>query len=202
MRRIFFLLILGTLVTVQSTAQQVPGLLVGDFNTVGDFISLKPLKTFDLNLTKDSPKFVKIKLGEKELVLTYKVTGEGKGAIRYFEPGKNEWVDIFTLDCCAHATKGTFWIFDGKGFKQKNSVLFFYTEIFSDSARTQAEKKRLQIARFTVGNAFRKYDMNLNPKNNFPHKIIVSKWMLREQFGDIEDKYKEVSLEEKAVSGF
>ncbi|MHC1706859.1 MAG: hypothetical protein AB9842_04965 [Bacteroidales bacterium] len=202
MKRIVLLLFLGILFHNLVDAQSKPGLLIGDFNKVGDFISLRPQKTFDLDLLKDSPKFVKIKLGEKDLVLTYKITGEGKGAIRYFEPLKNEWVDVFTVDCCAHATRANFWIFDGKSFKQKNDVLFFYTEIYSDSARTQAEKRRLQIAKFTVGNAFRKYDMTLNAKTAFPHKVIVSKWIMREQFGEIEDKYKEFSLEDKIVTGF
>lgn len=202
MRKIIVLLILGIMISAGSAAQTAAGLLIGDFNKLGDFISLRPSKTFELDLLKDSPKFVKIKIGEKDLVLSYKVTGEGKGAIRQFDPLKNEWIDIFTVDCCSHATKASFWIFDGKGFKQKNDVLFFYSEIYSDSARTNVEKKRLQIVKFTVGTSFRKYDMTLNPKNKFPHKVIVSKWLLREQFGDIEDKYKEYSLEDKVVTGF
>lgn len=202
MRKIMMLLILGFLLITGIQAQTTGGLLIGDFNKVGDFISLHPAKTFELDLLKDSPKFVKIKLGEKDLVLTYKVTGEGKGAIRYFDPLKNEWVDMFTVDCCAQATKASFWIYNGKDFKQKNDMLFFYSEVYSDSARTKTEKKRLQIVKFTVGNSFRKYDMSMNAKNMYPHKVIVSKWLLREQFGDIEDKYKEYSLEDKVVIGF
>lgn len=202
MKRNFIFLLLGLLFSGGLLAQTPVSLLIGDFNKVGDFISLRPSKNFEMDLLKDSPKFVKIKLGEKDLVLSYKITGEGKGAVRYFEPVKNEWVDVFTVDCCAQATRASFWIFDGKGFKQKNDVLFFYTEIFSDSAKTNAEKKRLQIAKFTVGNAFRKYDLTLNAKNKFSHKVIVSKWLMREQFGDIEDKYKEYSLEDKVVTGF
>ncbi|MCX6270682.1 MAG: hypothetical protein NTU44_05590 [Bacteroidetes bacterium] len=202
MNRKMMMVLMGMVLSAWAFAQNNTGLLIGDFNKVGDFVSLKPQKVFDIDLTKDLPKFTKLKLGEKDLVLSYKVTGTGKGAVRYFDPVKNEWVDVITVECCADRTKGRLQIFDGKAFKYKNDFLFFYSEIAAsvDSTRQTAEKKRLQIVKFLVGSSFRKYDINLNPQNHFAHKIIVSKWLIREQFGDIEDKYKEYSVEDKAVT--
>lgn len=202
MRTILILTILGIMFSGGSKAQTTSSLLVGDFNKVGDFVALHPHKIFDLDPEKDSPKFAKLRFSTKEMVLTYKVTGPGKGAIRYFDPQKTEWVDIFTIDCCTQASKASLWIFDGKGFKQKSDVLFFYTEVFYDSARTLVKEKHLQIIKFMIDASFRKYDLKLNAKNKFPHKVIVSKWLLREQFGEFEDKYKEYSLEEKVVTSY
>ncbi len=199
--RAWSLLFILCQIPLWSFSQAQTGLLIGDYNKVGDFISARPNKTLSLDPTKESNKFLKIKLGQKELVFSYKMTGDNKGAVRYFDPVKNEWVDVFTVDCCAHATSAKLMVFDGKIFKYSNDILFFYTEVYSDSSFTQPEKKQLQIAKFQAGSSFRKYNMTLNPKNKFPHKVIASRWQMREQFGDLEDKYKEFSLEDKVDSG-
>ncbi|HRY31793.1 MAG TPA: hypothetical protein P5531_02380 [Bacteroidales bacterium] len=200
MKQSFYFLML--LLPVFAAAQSSAGLAVGDYNKVGDFIALRAQKIIDLDVTRDNPKFLKLKLGQKEVVLSYKLTGENKGAVRQFDPLKNEWVDVFTVNCCANATRAKLMVYDGKAFKQSTDIVLFYTEIYSDTNLTQAEKKQLQIVRYLVGPSFKKYEMSLNPANKYPHKVIVSRWMIREHFGDYEDKYKEFSIEDKAVTSY
>ncbi len=202
MKKIALFIFIGITFSYVIKAQTNSSLLVGDFNKVGDFVALHPQKAFELDLARDYPKFSKIKLGQKELVLTYKVTGEKTGAIRYFDPKRNEWIDIIPVECCINSIKGSTWLFDGKVFKQKPDVLFLYTELYSDSARTVVQAKHLTIIKFEADASFRKYEMSLNAKNKFPHKVILSKWILREQTGDFEDKYKEYSIDSKMVTSF
>lgn len=202
MKRFILLLIVSTLISATSMAQTMTTLLIGDFNKTGDFVPLRTKKHYAVDLGTDIQKFTKVRISEKELLLSYKVIDTGKGAIRFFDQRKGEWVSIMTVNCCTLPSKAFFVIYDGKGFNQVSDVIAFYAELYSDTTYSQAVERHLQIIKFLPDASFRKYNMPLNAKNKFPHKVIVSKWMMREQFGDFEDKYKEYSLEEKVVSSY
>ncbi len=187
---VFALLVVG----MSTYSQSKTGLVVGDYNKQGDFVPLKPAKVFDFDLSKDNLKFADLKVGDKEITLNYKVSGSGKATIRFFDKNKNEWIDLFTLDCCAAQTKGSMMVYAAKAFKTNYDLLFFYTETSGD-----IPQKQLQIVKFVFNTNFKKFNIPLNPKNEFSHKLLVSKWTIREQFGDDEEKFKEFSVDEKVV---
>ena len=147
MKKTLLLLTCSLFLMWNAIAQKNTGLVIGDYNKTGDFIGIKPSKDFEFDLTKENLKFAKIKLGEKEMVISYKMTGSSSGAIRYFDNVKNEWVDLLTVDCCADRTIGKLMIFDAKYFKTKYDLLFFYTETSKEPGGTNAEKKQLQIVK-------------------------------------------------------
>ena len=202
MKRMLLLLCLLCLVVAGSMAQITNSLMIGDFNKTGDFVPLRTKKNYVVDLNIDNTKFTKVRIGEKELLLSYKVISAGKGAIRYFHAKREEWVNIMTVNCCTHPSKAYFLIYDGKPYNQVSDVIVFYTELYSDTSYTQARERHLQVIKFLPDASFRKYDVPLNAENKFPHKLIVSRWMMREQFGTFEDDFKEYSLEKRVVSSY
>jgi hypothetical protein len=202
MKKLTFLLILVSLLSTQTMAQRMSSLLIGDFNQNGDFVPMRTKKNYVVPLDIDNLKFTKLRISDKELMLSYKVISEGKGAIRFFNAKKGEWINIMTVNCCTQPSKAYFLIYDGKLFNQVSDVIVFYAESFTDTTYTEATERHLQIIKFLPDASFRKYDVPLNPKNKFPHKVIVARWNMREQFGEFEDKFKEYSLESRVVSSY
>jgi Tol biopolymer transport system component len=189
-----FILFAGLIITLYANAQTNTGLVIGDYNKQGDFVPLKPAKVYEFDLSKENPKFADLKVGDKEITLNYKVSGSGKAAIRYFDKNKNEWIDLFNLDCCAAQSKGSLMVYSAKAFKTNYDVLFFYTETSGDNPA-----KLLQVVKFVFNTNFKKFNIPLNPKNEYSHKLLVSKWTIREQFGDDEERFKEYSIDEKVA---
>jgi len=202
MKKLLLLLILGTLMSAPAMAQRMSSLLIGDFNQNGDFVPMRTKKNYVVPLGIDNLKFTKLRISDKEIMLSYKVIAEGKGAIRFFDPKKGEWINIMTVNCCTLPSKAYFLIYDGKLYNQVSDVIVFYAESFTDTTYTEATERHLQIIKFLPDASFRKYNVPLNPKNKFPHKVIVAKWTMREQFGEFEDNFKDYSLETKSVSSY